>query len=115
MWLHYNWYRIKLGPKLIGPYARCSLDKTVAKTGHEATDTGLAYAPVSQAHGHHHIVQCVFLVALQLRQGGGGVQLPSPLFLYLQPGAPCVLVYAQESLSSKGCMSCHGSSPMLSP
>ena len=21
---------------------------------HEATDTGLAYAPVSQAHGHHH-------------------------------------------------------------
>ena len=22
--------------------------------GHEATDTGLAYAPVSQAHGHHH-------------------------------------------------------------
>ena len=26
--------------------------------GHEATDTGLAYAPVSQAHGHHHIVQC---------------------------------------------------------
>ena len=26
--------------------------------GHEATDTGLAYAPVSQAHGHNHIVQC---------------------------------------------------------
>ena len=24
--------------------------------GHEATDTGLAYAPVSQAHGHHHTV-----------------------------------------------------------
>ena len=23
--------------------------------GHEATDTGLAYAPVSRAHGHHHI------------------------------------------------------------
>ena len=22
--------------------------------GHEASDTGLAYAPVSQAHGHHH-------------------------------------------------------------
>ena len=22
--------------------------------GHEATDTGLAYAPVSEAHGHHH-------------------------------------------------------------
>ena len=27
--------------------------------GHEATETGLAYAPVSQAHGHNHIVQCV--------------------------------------------------------
>ena len=26
--------------------------------GHEATDTGLAYAPVSQAHGLHHSVQC---------------------------------------------------------
>ena len=26
--------------------------------GHEATDTGLAYAPVSQAHGHNHIAQC---------------------------------------------------------
>ena len=26
--------------------------------GHEATDIGLAYVPVSQAHGHHHIVQC---------------------------------------------------------
>ena len=25
--------------------------------GHEATDTGLAYAPVSQANGHNHIVQ----------------------------------------------------------
>ena len=28
--------------------------------GHEATETGLAYAPVSQAHGHNHIVQCFF-------------------------------------------------------
>ena len=28
--------------------------------GHEATDTGFAYAPVSQAHGHHHF-----------RRGGG--------------------------------------------
>ena len=27
--------------------------------GHEATETGLAYAPVSQAHGHNHIVQCL--------------------------------------------------------
>ena len=26
--------------------------------GHEAADTGLAYAPVSQAHGHHHSAQC---------------------------------------------------------
>ena len=26
--------------------------------GHEATEPGLAYAPVSQAHGHNHIVQC---------------------------------------------------------
>ena len=26
--------------------------------GHEATETGLAYAPASQAHGHNHIVQC---------------------------------------------------------
>ena len=30
--------------------------------GHEATETGLAYAPVSQAHGHHHIVQCFSLL-----------------------------------------------------
>ena len=29
-----------------------------ACSGHEATETGLAYAPVSQAHGHNHIVQC---------------------------------------------------------
>ena len=28
-------------------------------SGHEATETGLAYAPVSQAHGHNHIVQCL--------------------------------------------------------
>ena len=31
----------------------------VARPGHEATETGLAYALVSQAHGHNHIVQCV--------------------------------------------------------
>ena len=30
--------------------------------GDEATDTGLAYAPVSQAHGHHHTVQCFALL-----------------------------------------------------
>ena len=34
--------------------------------GHEATETGLAYAPVSQAHGHNHIVQCS-------KPGGGGL------------------------------------------
>ena len=33
--------------------------------GHEATETGLAYAPVSRAHGHNHIVQAP--------PGGGGV------------------------------------------
>ena len=27
---------------------------TLYREGHEATDTGLAYAPLSQAHGHHH-------------------------------------------------------------
>ena len=30
--------------------------------GHEATDTRLAYAPVSQAHGHHQSVQCFALL-----------------------------------------------------
>ena len=30
--------------------------------GHEATDTGLTYAPVSQAHGHHHTVECFALL-----------------------------------------------------
>ena len=35
---------------------------TYLTKGHEATDTGLAYAPVSQAHGHHHIVQCFSLL-----------------------------------------------------
>ena len=42
--------------------------------GHEATDTGLAYAPVSQAHGHHHtqfnVLPCC--TAAQTRQGEGG-------------------------------------------
>ena len=28
-----------------------------ANGGHEATKTGFPYAPVSQAHGHNHIVQ----------------------------------------------------------
>ena len=33
------------------------LDKPLP-VGHEATETRFAYAPVSQAHGHNHIVQC---------------------------------------------------------
>ena len=36
--------------------------------GHEATDTGLAYAPVSQAHGHHHTVQCFALLHCSVEQ-----------------------------------------------
>ena len=60
----------------------------VQALGHEATDTGFAYAPVSQAHGHHHTVQCCALLhcsadqfyttlggfdcALALGGGGGG-------------------------------------------
>ena len=36
----------------------CGVCGHLVEGGHEATDTGLAYAPVSQAHGHHHIVQC---------------------------------------------------------
>jgi hypothetical protein len=39
------------------PYALCFF-----LGGHEATDTGLAYAPVLQAHGHHHTVQCFALL-----------------------------------------------------
>ena len=39
------------------PPAQLSV-KTEGGGGHEATETGLAYAPVSQAHGHNHIVQC---------------------------------------------------------
>ena len=39
--------------------------------GHEATETGFAYAPVSQAHGHNHIVQC-FACSTAARGGGGG-------------------------------------------
>ena len=46
---------------LVGREENCSAG------GHEATDTGLAYAPVSQVHGHHHTVQCFALLC-----GGGG-------------------------------------------
>ena len=40
--------------------------------GHEATETGLAYAPVSQAHGHNHIVQ------FTTTGGGGGSHRDAP-------------------------------------
>ena len=56
-WLHHpchlgDPHGLKAGGKIrSGPYM-----------GHGATDTGLAYAPVSQAHGHHHIVQCFSLL-----------------------------------------------------
>ena len=36
--------------------------------GHEATDTGFAYAPVPQAHGHHHSVQCFALLHCSAHQ-----------------------------------------------
>ena len=36
--------------------------------GHEATDIGLAYAPVSQAHGHHHTVPCFALLHCSAEQ-----------------------------------------------
>ena len=43
----------------------------VGVEGHEATDTGLAYAPVSQAHGHHHTVQCCALLHCSATTPGG--------------------------------------------
>ena len=42
-----------------GTGSSLTVDMFVGRGGHEATETGLAYAPVSQAHGHNHIVQCV--------------------------------------------------------
>ena len=41
-------------PVAPGAVGQCA----AALGGHEATETGLAYAPVSQAHGHNHIVHC---------------------------------------------------------
>ena len=38
--------------------AACSATCRGGGGGHEATETGLAYAPVSQEHCHNHIVQC---------------------------------------------------------
>ena len=50
-----------------------------AKMGHEATNTGFAYAPVSQAHGHHHSLQCFACCTAAQRRPGqtwgrGGVR-----------------------------------------
>ena len=47
--------------------------------GHEATDTGLAYAPVSQAHGHHHVVLCCALLHSSWDGGGGGAGAVLPM------------------------------------
>ena len=53
------------GGSISHPVPPCPpLERQFAK-GHEATDTGLAYAPVSQEHGHHHT---------QFAKGGGGFQ-----------------------------------------
>ena len=48
-------------------WGRQMAHRRVRRRGHEATDTGLAYAPVSQAHGHHHTAG-----------GGGGAGELSP-------------------------------------
>ena len=42
----------------ISPFAWRGAASSEKVGGHEATETGLAYAPVSQAHGHNHIVHC---------------------------------------------------------
>ena len=56
------------------------------RRGHEATDTGLAYAPVSQAHGHHHSTHCCALLHCSAdqfsghsgrRRGAGSAAAPS--------------------------------------
>ena len=44
--------------RLLALLGQVTWTETVSFRGHEATETGLAYAPVSQAHGHNHIVQC---------------------------------------------------------
>ena len=58
-------------PRAVGSrrLARCG--------GHEATETGLAYAPVSQAHCHNHIVQC--FACCTAAGGGGGSGFDPPL------------------------------------
>ena len=53
---------------LFHAWQRLAANSASSWQGHEATETGLAYAPVSQAHGHNHIVQCW--------QGGGGSRPP---------------------------------------
>ena len=53
--------------------------------GHEATETGLAYAPVSQAHGHNHI-----------EEGGGGGNSPPPQH-YIPHSTPKTFPYPNTS------------------
>ena len=47
--------------------AHCVHGIPLASKGHEATDTGLTYAPVSQAHGNHHSDHWP-------QRGGGGLR-----------------------------------------
>ena len=44
----------------------CFYTSGTTSAGHEATETGLAYAPVSQAHGHNHISECLFFFGVFL-------------------------------------------------
>ena len=65
-----SWATAQIKPSSTSPYTANDrsyglpfhLQCSVPYRGHEATDTGLAYAPVSQAHGHHHSVQCFALL-----------------------------------------------------
>ena len=69
--------------------------------GHEATETGFAYAPVSQAHGHNHIVHSPrgheateTWLASSVWGGGdyGMAQLVAARRLRLATGGPTMLV-----------------------
>ena len=68
-----------------------------AAHGHEATDTGLAYPPVSQAHGHHHIVQCF----CSTRGGGGVGTRPWWLALLACGGAYWPLAFEPSATTSR--------------
>ena len=97
--------------------------------GHEATDTGFAYAPVSQAHGHHHSVQCFALLHCSADQfcttpggvcgggGGGSVSgcLPlaapiglSPLLILTLCGSERVFVVSTEPPDDLSCLTTLG-------